>query len=179
MRNVQRHLIVVHVAGGDVLGNDVQAILTVNERTLMDLVAEGLSDSEIARVLGVSLEIVRIHIDHARQKLGINSRTELAALALSRRYGAMSILAAAVLAALDDSPGHAASESFTIKAANGCAEVVTIKISRKEAPARGAIKDRAGAASATSSVTGKLVDPMSEIAASQFAQAALNTPRPG
>ena len=114
-------------------GNNVLAVLTVNERTIMDLVAEGLSDREIARVLGVSLEIVRLHIDHARQKLGINSRTELAALALSRRYGAMSILAAAILAALDDSPGHAATEIFTVMAENGCAEVVTIKISRKEA----------------------------------------------
>ncbi|MET3843766.1 LuxR C-terminal-related transcriptional regulator [Bradyrhizobium sp. OAE829] len=165
-------------------GNNVLAVLTVNERTIMDLVAEGLSDSEIARVFGVSLEIVSMHIDHARQKLGINSRTELAALALSRRYGAMSILAAAILAALDDSPGHAATESFTVLAANGCTEVVTFKISRKEAvsggtPARGASKDRAGAATGTSSPTGKLVDSVAEIAASQFAQAALNAPRPG
>ena len=165
-------------------GNNVSAVLTVNERTIMDLVAEGLSDSEIARVLGVSPDIVRIHLDHARQKLGINSRTELAALALSRRYGAMSILAAAILAALDDSTGHAATESFTVMAANGCAEVVTIKISRKEAvsvgtPARGAIKDRAGAATGTSSPTGKPVGPVAEIAASLFAQAALNAPRPG
>jgi DNA-binding NarL/FixJ family response regulator len=165
-------------------GNNVLAVLTVNERKIMDLVAEGLSDSEIARVLGVSLEIVRIHIDHARQKLGINSRTELAALALSRRYGAMSILAAAILAALDDSPGRATTESCTVMAANGCAEVVTIKISRKEAisdgtPARGASKDRAGAAIGTSSPTGKLVDPLAEIAASLFAQAVLNAPRPG
>ncbi|MGY2904696.1 LuxR C-terminal-related transcriptional regulator [Bradyrhizobium sp. URHC0002] len=165
-------------------GNNVLAVLTVNERTIMDLVAEGLSDSEIARVFGVSLEIVRIHIDHARQKLGINSRAELAALALSRRYGAMSILAAAILAALDDSHGHAAAESFTVMAANGCAEVVTIKISCKEAvsggtPARGASKDRAGTATGTSSPTGKLVDPVAEITASLFAQAALNAPRPG
>ncbi|MET4037605.1 DNA-binding NarL/FixJ family response regulator [Bradyrhizobium sp. JR7.2] len=164
-------------------GNNVLAVLTVNERTIMDLVAEGLSDSEIARVLGVSLEIVRIHIDHARQKLGIKSRTELAALALSRRYGAMSILAAAILAALDDSPGHAATESFTVMAENGCAEVVTIKISRKEAVsggtlARGATKDRAGAATG-SSPTGKIVDPVAEIAASLFTQVTLNAPRPG
>lgn len=85
-------------------GNNVLALLTVNERTIMDLIAEGLSDSEIARVFGVSLGIVRTHIDHARQKLGINSRHELAALALSRRYGAMSILTAAILAALDVRP---------------------------------------------------------------------------
>jgi DNA-binding NarL/FixJ family response regulator len=165
-------------------GNNVLAVLTVNDRTIMDLVAEGLSDSEIARVLGVSLEIVRIHIDHARQKLGIKSRMELAALALSRRYGAMSILAVAILAALDDSLGHAATESCTVMAENACAEMVTIKISRKEAvsggtPARGATKDRAGAATGTSSPTGKIVDPLAEIAASLFAQATLNAPRPG
>ncbi|MCK1478810.1 response regulator transcription factor [Bradyrhizobium sp. 197] len=165
-------------------GNNVLAVLTVNEQTIMDLVAEGLSDSEIARMLGVSPEIVRIHIDHARQKLGIKSRTELAALALSRRYGAMSILAVAILAALDDSLGHAATESCTVMAENACAEVVTIKISRKEAvsggtPARGATKDRAGAATGTSSPTGKIVDPLAEIAASLFAQATLNAPRPG
>jgi DNA-binding NarL/FixJ family response regulator len=163
--------------GAASFGDNVQAVLTVNERTIMDLVAEGLSDSEVARVLGVSLEIVRIHIDHARQKLGINSRVELAALALSRRYGAMSILAAAVLAALDDSPGHAAPESFTIKAANASAEVVIIKIGRKEigaggTPARAATKDRGAPA-------GKFVDPSVEITTSPFAQAALNESRPG
>jgi DNA-binding NarL/FixJ family response regulator len=164
-------------------GHNVLAVLTVNERTIMDLVAEGLSDREIARVLGVSLEIVRLHIDHARQKLGISSRMELAALALSRRYGAMSILAAAILAALDDSPGHAATESFAVMASTGCAGVVTIKISRKEVvsggtPARGASKDRAGAIIGTSSPTGRLVD-LAEIAASLSAQAAFNAPRPG
>ncbi|MCG2671691.1 LuxR C-terminal-related transcriptional regulator [Bradyrhizobium sp. GCM10023182] len=170
--------------GIESFGDNVQAVLTVNERTIMDLVAEGLSDSEIGRVLGVSLEIVRIHIDHARQKLGINNRTELAALALSRRYGAMSILTAALLAALDDSPGHAATESFTVMAEDGRAEIVTFKIGRKEAvsggpPGRSASKDRAGVAAVTSSPTGKLVDPVAEIAASVFAQAALNAPRPG
>jgi DNA-binding NarL/FixJ family response regulator len=165
-------------------GNNVLALLTLNELTIMDFVAEGLSDNEIARVLGVSLEIVRIHVDHARQKLGINSRAELAALALSRRYGAMSILLAAILAALDDSPGHAAAESFVVMAANGCAEIVTIKLSRKEVvsggtSARGAGKDRAGAVTGTLSPTGKLVDPGAEIVASLCAQAALDAPRPG
>src|SRR3954463_16620517 len=168
-------------------GNNVLAILTVNERTIMDLVAEGLSDSDIARVLGVVPDIVRIHLNHARQKLGISSRTELAALALSRRYGAMNILAAAILAALDDSvdAGHTAIESFTVMAANGSAKVVTIKISRKETvsgdtPERAASKERggAGAATGTSRPIGKLVDPGGEMAASSFAQAALNAPRP-
>ena len=168
-------------------GNNVRAILTVNERTIMDLVAEGLSDSDIARVLGVVPDIVRIHLNHARQKLGVSSRTELAALALSRRYGAMSILAAAILAALDDSvdAGHTAIESFTVMAANGSAKVVTIKISRKETvsgdtPERAASKERggAGAATGTSRPIGKLVDPGGEMAASSFAQAALNAPRP-
>jgi DNA-binding NarL/FixJ family response regulator len=168
-------------------GNNVLAVLTVNERTIMDLVAEGLSDSEIARVLGVSPDIVRVHLDHARQKLGISSRAELSALALSRRYGAMSILAAAILAALEDTvdASDTATESFMLMAANGSAEVVTIKISRKETvtggnPARVASKDRGGTGTATCTTTqtGKLVDPGVEIAAGSFAQAALNAPRP-
>ena len=168
-------------------GNNALAILTVNERTIMDLVAEGLSDSDIARVLGVVPDIVRIHLNHARQKLEISSRTELAALALSRRYGAMSILAAAILAALDNSvdAGHTAIESFTVMAANGSAEVVTIKISRKETvsgntPERAASKECGGAgpATGTSRPTGKFVDPGGEMAASSLAQAALNAPRP-
>ena len=168
-------------------GNNVLALLTVNERTIMDRVADGLSNSEIARALGVSPGIVRMHLDHARRKLGICSRTELVALALSRRYGAISTLAAVILAALDDSANadHAAIESFTVMAANGSAEVVTIKISRKEkvsggTPARAASKDQGGAGAATgaSMPTGKRVDPGVEIAASSFAQAALNVPRP-
>jgi len=168
-------------------GDNVQAILTVNELTIMDLVAEGLSDSDIARVLGVVPDIVKIHLNHARQKLGISSRTELAALALSRRSGAMSILAAAILAALDDSvdAGHTAIESFTVMAANGSAEVVTIKISRKETvsgdtPERAASKERggAGATTGTPRPIGKPVDPSGEMAASSFAQAAFNAQRP-
>ena len=168
-------------------GNDVLAVLTVNERTIMDLVAEGLSDSEIARLLGVSPDIVRIHLDHARQKLRISSRTELAMLALSRRYGAMSILAAAILAALEDRvhASHTATESFTVMPASGSAEFVTIKISRKETLADGhlariASKDRGGAGPATSTPapTGKSLDPGVEIAAGSFAQAVPNAPRP-
>src|SRR4051794_33025815 len=41
-------------------GNNVLAVLTVNERTLMDLVAENLTARDIARLLGVSLEIVPV-----------------------------------------------------------------------------------------------------------------------
>jgi DNA-binding NarL/FixJ family response regulator len=176
-----------HANGTVSFGDNALALLTVNERTIMDLVAEGLSDSEIARVLGVSPDIVRTHLDHARQKLRISSRTELAMLALSRRHGAMSILAAAILAALEDRvhASHTATESFTVMPANGSAEFVTIKISRKETladgyPARIASKDRGGAGPATStpSPTGKSVDPGVEIAAGSFAQAASNALRP-
>ena len=99
----------------------------------------------------------------------------------------MSILVAAILAALDDSvdASDTAIESFTVMAANGSAEVVTIKISRKErvsgdTPERAASKERGGdgAATGTSRPTGKLVDPGGEMAASSFAQAAFNAPRP-
>ena len=142
------------------------------------------------RLLGCSVsspDIVRIHLDHARQKLGVSSRTELSALALSRRYGAMSILAAAILAALEDTvdASHTAIESFTVMAANGSAEVVTIKISRKvtvyrwhpsQSREQGSRRRRRGNCNARP--TGKLHDAGVEIAAGSFAQAALNAPRP-
>src|ERR1700744_1128056 len=37
------------------------------------------------------------------------------------------------LGSVDDSPGHAAAESFAVMATNGCAEVVTIKLTSREA----------------------------------------------
>ena len=67
-------------------------------------------------------------------------------------------------------------------AANGSAKVVTIKKETVsgDTPERAASKERggAGAATGTSRPIGKLVDPGGEMAASSFAQAALNAPRP-
>jgi DNA-binding CsgD family transcriptional regulator len=48
--------------------------LTVQERRVLGLVAEGRSNDEIGVVLGVSCSTVRKHLEHAYRKLGVHSR---------------------------------------------------------------------------------------------------------
>ena len=50
------------------------AALTVQERRVLMLVANGLSNSEIAAHLFVSVATVRKHLEHAYRKLGVHNR---------------------------------------------------------------------------------------------------------
>ena len=53
--------------------------LTVTERTVADLVAEGLSNPQIGERLYISRRTVQTHVAHIFMKLGISSRAQLAA----------------------------------------------------------------------------------------------------
>ncbi len=55
------------------------ASLTPTERTVADLVAEGLSNPQIAQRLYISRRTVQTHVSHIFAKLGISSRAQLAA----------------------------------------------------------------------------------------------------
>jgi DNA-binding CsgD family transcriptional regulator len=57
------------------------AALTTSELTVARLVAEGLTNREVAERLFVSPHTVNSHLRHVFLKLGINSRVELARLA--------------------------------------------------------------------------------------------------
>ncbi|MEH2533519.1 VCBS repeat-containing protein [Bradyrhizobium sp. AZCC 1588] len=81
---------------------DVLAVLTDREREIMRLVSEGLSNKAIARRLNISQGTIKVHLHHIYQKLEINNRTVLAALAISRRYGGFGALAALTFATMDD-----------------------------------------------------------------------------
>ena len=59
--------------------------LTPRERQVLEAVAEGLSDKEIALKLSVSHETVRTHMVNILGKLGVDSR--LQALLMAVRYG--------------------------------------------------------------------------------------------
>src|SRR5215475_6440914 len=80
------------------------AMLTDREREIMALVSEGLSNKEIARQLNVSQGTVKVHLHNIFQKLEINNRTVLAAIALLQRpvgFGTLS-LAALAFATMSD-----------------------------------------------------------------------------
>lgn len=66
--------------GGLRAGAEAAATLSPREREIAGLATSGLSDKEIARRLGISPTTVRTHIEHAFQKLGVNSRVALARL---------------------------------------------------------------------------------------------------
>jgi DNA-binding CsgD family transcriptional regulator/tetratricopeptide (TPR) repeat protein len=61
------------------------ASLTPTEAKVAELVAEGLSNPEIADRLFVSRHTVHTHVSHILAKLGLGSRVELAAAAARRR----------------------------------------------------------------------------------------------
>jgi len=52
---------------------------------VVDLVAEGLRNSEIATRLFVAPSTIKTHLAHAFAKLGVSTRAELAALAARRQ----------------------------------------------------------------------------------------------
>ena len=56
----------------------VSRALTPAERLVASMVAEGLTNLEIARELGVSARTVQAHVSHALAKLEISTRTALA-----------------------------------------------------------------------------------------------------
>jgi DNA-binding NarL/FixJ family response regulator len=63
--------------------------LTARERELLQALAEGLSDKEIAERLYVGVGTVRSHMTHILTKLGVDSR--LQALVFAIRYGLVEV----------------------------------------------------------------------------------------
>ena len=53
--------------------------LTPTEQRVVELAAAGLANKEIARKLFVGVHTVEVHLTHAYAKLGVRSRTQLAA----------------------------------------------------------------------------------------------------
>jgi predicted ATPase/DNA-binding CsgD family transcriptional regulator len=63
------------------------ASLTPTERRVVELVAEGLTNPQIAERMFVARGTVKVHVSHVFGKLGVSNRAELAALATRRSAG--------------------------------------------------------------------------------------------
>ena len=64
------------------------AMLTERERQIVKLVSSGLSNKEVGRQLNLRAGTIKVHLHNIYQKLEINNRTTLTALAVSDRYNA-------------------------------------------------------------------------------------------
>ena len=72
---------------GEVLNGSAhrgQAALSVREHEIADLIAIGLTNSEIAQSLVISTRTVESHVDHIKTKLGFARRAHIVAWALER-----------------------------------------------------------------------------------------------
>lgn len=65
-------------------GSDPYNTLTARERQVLQLIAEGKTDREIAPILGLSVKTVDTHRAHAMRKLGLHDQTALVKFALRR-----------------------------------------------------------------------------------------------
>ncbi len=75
-------MLVVELVDGALLLEERRRLpqLTPRERELLELVADGKSNAEIAERLWISLGTVRKHLDNVYAKLGVHSRTAAAAV---------------------------------------------------------------------------------------------------
>lgn len=64
---------------------DMSRLLTDRERDVVELVAEGLTNKEIARQLDISPATVKVHVERIIGKLGVADRTQAAVLVTQMR----------------------------------------------------------------------------------------------
>ena len=73
-----------HVPNGD---GHPKLRLSARERDVYELVAQGLTNLQIAQLLFISEGTVKVHVHHIYDKLGVRSRTALAVQAALERSG--------------------------------------------------------------------------------------------
>ena len=66
-------------------GKDREDMLTAREREILQLLADGMSNADVAQRLFISQETVKSHVRHILAKLEADTRTHAVAIALARR----------------------------------------------------------------------------------------------
>ena len=81
------------LTGKEVLADDVRAVLrndppiaalSSRQREILDMIGRGLSNRDMANILGISVTVVKEHITSLYAKLGAANRTEAVAIALRK-----------------------------------------------------------------------------------------------
>ena len=65
-------------------GHSKRPLLSPQEQRLLPLVAQGLTNKEIAQALGISYETVKEHVQHILRKIGVSDRTQAAVWAVRK-----------------------------------------------------------------------------------------------
>jgi DNA-binding NarL/FixJ family response regulator len=63
---------------------DLYETLTIREKQVLKLIAEGRSSKEAAQLLGISVKTAMTHREHVMEKLALHSRTDLIKFALRK-----------------------------------------------------------------------------------------------
>ncbi|MEM6469788.1 MAG: response regulator transcription factor [Planctomycetota bacterium] len=66
------------------LSQDLDVPLTHRESEVLRQMAQGLTNKEIAKMLGISYETVKEHVQHILRKIGVTDRTQAAVWAVRR-----------------------------------------------------------------------------------------------
>ncbi len=82
---VQRELTesIIKVINSAVVADEFLGLLTEKERQVLILIAKGMTNKEIARQLGLSLQTVKTHVSKILQKLKVRTRMEAARYAVA------------------------------------------------------------------------------------------------
>jgi DNA-binding NarL/FixJ family response regulator len=64
--------------------SDIEIPLTIRENEVLQQLSNGLTNKEIALVLGISYETVKEHVQHLLRKIGVSDRTQAAVWAVRR-----------------------------------------------------------------------------------------------
>lgn len=66
------------------MGGDVEVPLTQREGEVLRQMSHGLTNKEIAQMLGISYETVKEHVQHILRKVGVSDRTQAAVWAVRK-----------------------------------------------------------------------------------------------
>lgn len=72
---------------GTPLGTPAPVRLTPREMQVLELVAQGMTNKMIAWQLQISVHMVKLHVSHILEKLGVTSRTQAAIYYVRQGWG--------------------------------------------------------------------------------------------